>query len=149
MLLGDRENAVLEMCAKRVISHFQFRCPALFTFRLEQSVHNLVSCTLSVIAGIRRIGALVLGIVDGPNMMIRETEQLQEQLRRECRSFQIDRIVTIVEQNAEQFDSLTMRSRLDRSDTILKRGYTEVGIDPHERRQPNKISSSGRLFWRR
>ena len=78
MLLGNRDNVVLEMCAKRIISHFQFRCPALFAFRLEQSIHNLVSCTFSVVAGVRRIGTLVLDIVNGSNMLIRETEQSQE-----------------------------------------------------------------------
>ena len=106
MVLGNRENAVPEMCTKRIIGHFQLRCPALFAFRLEQSVHNLVSCAFGMVAGVRRIGTLVLGIVNGPNMLIRETEQSQKQLRRECRSLQINRIMRIAEKNTEPFAPL-------------------------------------------
>ena len=68
MLLGNSENVVLEICAKWIVGHFHFCCPAPFAFRLKQSVHNPVSCAFGVIADIRRIDALVLDIVAGANM---------------------------------------------------------------------------------
>ena len=71
----------------------------------------------------------MLGIVDGPNITIRQTEQSQEQSRREYRSLQADRVMTIPEQNAEPADRFAEFTRFDRLDPIRKRGYTKVGIE--------------------
>ena len=53
--------------------------------------------------------------------------------------------MAVTEENTEPRDCFATLSWFDRSDPILKCSYAKLGIEPHERRQPTKISSFGRL----
>jgi hypothetical protein len=71
--------------AEWVGSHFQFCRPALFSIGFEQCIHNPTPRPLGIIAVIRRVANIMLGIICRADMTIRQTKQSKKDLWRESR----------------------------------------------------------------